>query len=43
MVRHADGGVSHLDLATFVLTREPYAPAEVIPGGLDERGWHRPG
>jgi len=43
VVRQADGGVSHLDLATFVLTREPYAPAEVIPGGLDDRGWHRPG
>lgn len=43
VVRHADGEVSHLDLATFVLTREPYAPAEVIPGGLDDRGWHQPG
>ncbi|GAA1433818.1 serine hydrolase domain-containing protein [Microlunatus lacustris] len=43
VVRGADGRVSHLDLATFVLTRQPYAPAEVIPGGLDDRGWHRPG
>jgi CubicO group peptidase (beta-lactamase class C family) len=43
VVRTADGRVSHLDLATFVLTREPYAPADVIPGGLDPRGWHRPG
>ncbi|SDS12137.1 CubicO group peptidase, beta-lactamase class C family [Friedmanniella luteola] len=43
VVRAADGRVTHLDLATFVLTRQPYAPAEVIPGGVDERGWHRPG
>jgi D-alanyl-D-alanine carboxypeptidase len=43
VVRAADGSVSHLDLATFVLTRRPYHPGEVIPGGLDGRGWHHPG
>ena len=41
--RDADGVVSHLDLTTFVLTREPYAPAPVVAGGVDARGWHRPG
>jgi CubicO group peptidase (beta-lactamase class C family) len=43
VVRDADGRVSHLDLATFVLTRQPYAPPDVIPGGTDARGWHQPG
>ncbi len=42
VVRDADGRPTHLDLNTFVLTRQPYAPGEVIPGGLDPRGWHRP-
>ena len=42
VVRDAAGGVSHLDLATFVLTRDPYAPGPVVPGGVDSRGWHRP-
>jgi CubicO group peptidase (beta-lactamase class C family) len=39
---HADGTVSHFDLATFVFTRTPYDPKAPIPGGLDDRGW-RPG
>ncbi|MFJ5077166.1 serine hydrolase domain-containing protein [Streptomyces sp. NPDC088553] len=38
-VRRADGTVSHLDLGSFVFTREPYAPADVVPGGVDEAGW----
>ncbi|GAA4834725.1 serine hydrolase domain-containing protein [Actinomycetospora corticicola] len=38
-VRHADGSVSHLDLGSFVFTREPYAPGEVIPGGVPDDGW----
>ncbi len=42
VLRGADGRPTHLDVNTFVLTREPYAPGEVIPGGLDPRGWHRP-
>jgi CubicO group peptidase (beta-lactamase class C family) len=29
----------HLDLGTFVFTREPYDPAAPVPGGVDERGW----
>jgi CubicO group peptidase (beta-lactamase class C family) len=33
VVRRGDGGVSHLDLATFVLTRTPYDPLAPIPGG----------
>ena len=39
---HADGTVSHLDLATFIFTQKPYDPKAPIPGGLDDRGW-RPG
>jgi len=39
VVRDPDGGVSHLDLATFVFTREPYAPTDPIPGGVDPHGW----
>jgi CubicO group peptidase (beta-lactamase class C family) len=30
----------HLDLDTFIFTREPYDPAAPVPGGVDERGWH---
>ncbi|MET0467672.1 MAG: serine hydrolase domain-containing protein [Aeromicrobium sp.] len=37
LVVRADGA---LDLATFVLSREPYDPAVDHPGGLDPRGWH---
>lgn len=41
LVLHRDGGgrPSHLDLATFVFTREPYGVPEAIPGGVDEQGW----
>lgn len=38
-VRRADGTVSHLDLGSFVFTREPYDPAAPVPGGLDPQGW----
>ncbi|MER0446967.1 serine hydrolase domain-containing protein [Streptomyces sp. Edi4] len=39
MVR-SDGSVSHLDLGSFVFTREPYGPeAAVVPGGVDPEGW----
>ncbi len=34
-----DGTVSHLDLGSFVFTREPYAPADVVPGEVDPAGW----
>ena len=40
VVRRDDGEVSHLDVGTFVLTRSPYEPADVIPGGIVE-GWPR--
>ncbi|MDA8311812.1 MAG: serine hydrolase [Actinomycetota bacterium] len=42
-VRGADGAVLHLDLASFVLTREPYGPPGEVPGGVDPKGWHAPG
>ncbi|GAA0423586.1 serine hydrolase domain-containing protein [Streptomyces luteireticuli] len=39
VVRRADGSVSHLDIGTFVLTREPYERGGAVPGGVDEGGW----
>ncbi|MCY1143127.1 serine hydrolase [Actinoplanes sp. Pm04-4] len=37
---HDDAGaVTHLDLGTFVFTRQPYAPPGVIPGGIEQPGW----
>ena len=39
VVRRADGTVSHLDLASFVLTRTPYDPTADVPGGVDPDGW----
>lgn len=39
IVRNDDGSVNHLDLGSFVLTREPYDPAAAVPGGVDENGW----
>ncbi|CAM5306156.1 serine hydrolase [Streptomyces narbonensis] len=39
VVRRPDGSVSHLDLASFVFTREPYEPGDAVPGGVDEAGW----
>jgi D-alanyl-D-alanine carboxypeptidase len=38
-VRAEDGTVTHLDLGSFVLTRGPYEPAEVVPGGASQEGW----
>jgi CubicO group peptidase (beta-lactamase class C family) len=38
-VRRGDGSVSHLDLATFIFTREPYEVTAEIPGGVDPEGW----
>jgi CubicO group peptidase (beta-lactamase class C family) len=38
-VRRGDGTTSHLDVAGFVLTRAPYDPADVVPGGVDPQGW----
>ncbi|MFE6664065.1 serine hydrolase domain-containing protein [Streptomyces sp. NPDC057697] len=39
VVRNSDGSVDHLDLGSFVFTREPYDPATDVPGGVDEGGW----
>ena len=39
VVRDASGAVTHLDLGSFVLTRHPYAPGDVVPGGVDPAGW----
>ncbi|WP_030543705.1 serine hydrolase [Streptomyces albus] len=38
-VRRPDGSVSHLDLGTFVFTREPYEASAPVPGGVDQQGW----
>jgi CubicO group peptidase (beta-lactamase class C family) len=37
--RDTAGVVSHLDLGTFVFTRQPYDPAAPVPGGVDPAGW----
>ncbi|WP_328914703.1 MULTISPECIES: serine hydrolase domain-containing protein [unclassified Streptomyces] len=37
VVRRADGSVSHLDLGSFVFTREPYDQRAPVPGGFP--GW----
>ncbi|MFE4513994.1 serine hydrolase domain-containing protein, partial [Kitasatospora sp. NPDC056783] len=39
VVRHPDDTVSHLDVGSFVYTREPYGPAGAVPGGVDAEGW----
>ncbi|MEU6094231.1 serine hydrolase domain-containing protein [Streptomyces sp. NPDC047079] len=38
-VRRADGSVSHLDLGSFVFTRQPYDKGAAVPGGVDPEGW----
>ncbi|WP_374118939.1 serine hydrolase domain-containing protein [Streptomyces odontomachi] len=38
-VRGSDGAVSHLDVGSFVFTREPYDRQAPVPGGVDEEGW----
>ncbi|MFE9771142.1 serine hydrolase domain-containing protein [Streptomyces sp. NPDC005931] len=38
-VRRSDGAVSHLDLGSFVFTRQPYDPSASVPGGVDPDGW----
>ncbi len=39
VVRRPDRSISHLDLASFVLTRTPYDPEADVPGGVDPGGW----
>ncbi|MFD3614373.1 serine hydrolase domain-containing protein [Streptomyces sp. NPDC058676] len=38
-VRRPDGSVSHLDLGSFVFTRQPYDEGASLPGGVDAEGW----
>ncbi|MCX5422096.1 serine hydrolase [Streptomyces sp. NBC_00078] len=38
-VRRPDGTVSHLDLGSFVFTRQPYDDEASVPGGVDPDGW----
>ncbi|MFJ8592154.1 serine hydrolase domain-containing protein [Streptomyces sp. NPDC093598] len=38
-VRRPDGSVSHLDLGSFVFTRQPYDEGAPVPGGIDREGW----
>ncbi|MGW5617449.1 serine hydrolase domain-containing protein [Streptomyces sp. NPDC003877] len=38
-VRRPDGSVSHLDLGSFVFTRQPYDETAPVPGGVDPQGW----
>jgi CubicO group peptidase (beta-lactamase class C family) len=38
-VRRPDGSVSHLDLGSFVFTRQPYDEGASVPGGVDPEGW----
>ena len=37
--RDAAGSITHLDLGSFVFTRQPYAPGEVVPDGLGLGDW----
>ncbi|MET8640561.1 serine hydrolase domain-containing protein [Streptomyces sp. NPDC004675] len=38
-VRSPDGVVSHLDIGSFVFTRQPYDESASVPGGVDPDGW----
>ncbi|MEU1849283.1 serine hydrolase domain-containing protein [Streptomyces sp. NPDC019990] len=38
-VRRPDGSVSHLDVGSFVFTRQPYDDGAPVPGGVDPEGW----
>ncbi|MCX5411380.1 serine hydrolase [Streptomyces sp. NBC_00059] len=38
-VRAENGTVDHLDLGSFVFTREPYDRTAAVPGGVDDEGW----
>ncbi|MEU6550678.1 serine hydrolase domain-containing protein [Streptomyces sp. NPDC046915] len=38
-VRRPDGALSHLDLGSFVFTRQPYDGEAPVPGGVDAEGW----
>ncbi|MGW2421287.1 serine hydrolase domain-containing protein [Streptomyces sp. NPDC001709] len=38
-VRRPEGSLSHLDLGSFVFTRQPYDSEAPVPGGVDPEGW----
>ncbi|UXY28650.1 serine hydrolase domain-containing protein [Streptomyces sp. HUAS TT20] len=38
-LRRPDGAESHLDLGSFVFTRQPYEEGAPVPGGVDPEGW----
>ena len=38
-VRRPDGSLIHLDLGSFVFTRQPYDESGSVPGGVDPEGW----
>ncbi|MFI7499440.1 serine hydrolase domain-containing protein [Streptomyces sp. NPDC049687] len=38
-VRRPNGTVDHLDLGSFVFTRQPYDEEAAVPGGVDPEGW----
>lgn len=38
-VEGPDGVVTHLDLGSFVFTRQPYGEGAPVPGGVDPEGW----
>ena len=38
-VRRPGGSVSHLDLGSFMFTRQPYDEGAPVPGGVDPEGW----
>ena len=39
LVRGTDGMVDHLDLGSFVFTREPYGPDGPLAARPDPEGW----
>ncbi|MFF3908161.1 serine hydrolase domain-containing protein [Streptomyces sp. NPDC001848] len=39
VVRRPNGSVSHLDVGSFVFTRQPYDEDAPVPGGVDPEGW----
>jgi CubicO group peptidase (beta-lactamase class C family) len=38
-VRDDEGRLSHLDIGSFVFTRQPYDAEAPVPGGVDPDGW----
>ncbi|MCG7204214.1 serine hydrolase domain-containing protein [Streptomyces arenae] len=38
-LRRPDGTLDHLDLGSFVFTRQPYDETSSVPGGVDPEGW----